>query len=213
MPNRLIHEKALRSHTLAKLSAEAERLFWRLTAIADDQGRFDAYPQTVKADCFPTMVDDIPTKKVAAWLHELGQECCKFYTVDGRLYGYFVKWSEYQRIYGNKPKFPQPAEICGEFPQNPALILTPTPTSTSISISPPTGGTIKKCKRPISEEDKPTEKHLTLGQQIGVNVPAEWAKFKNYCLAHDKRYANFEAAFRNWIVNSEHMKGGVHVVR
>ena len=108
MPNRLIHEKALRSHTLARLSAEAERLFWRLTAIADDQGRFDAYPSTVKADCFPTMVDSVKTKDVIAWLVELSQECCKFYTVDGRQYGYFVKWAEYQRIYGNKPKFPQP---------------------------------------------------------------------------------------------------------
>lgn len=137
MPNRLIHEKALRSHTLARLSAEAERLFWRLTAIADDQGRFDAYPSTVKADCFPTMVDSVKTKDVIAWLVELSQECCKFYTVDGRQYGYFVKWAEYQRIYGNKPKFPQPPADCGSSPQSPALILTPTPTpiTTSTPIS------------------------------------------------------------------------------
>lgn len=140
MPNRIIHEKALRSHTLAKLSAEAERLFWRLTAVADDQGRFDAYPQTVKADCFPTMVDDIPTKKVVAWLTELGTECCRLYTVEGRPYGYFVNWSEYQRIYGNKPKFPQPPVTCGDSPQVPALILTPISTSTTTSTTTSIGG-------------------------------------------------------------------------
>lgn len=71
----------------------------------------------------------------------------------------------------------------------------------------------KKGKRPISDEDGPTEKHFALGQQLGVNVGPEWGKFKNYCLAHDKRYANFEAAFRNWIANAPNMKGVSHAVR
>jgi hypothetical protein len=216
MPNRLIHEKALRSHTLARLSAEAERLFWRLTAIADDQGRFDAYPSTVKAGCFPTMVDSVKTKDVVAWLVELSQECCKLYTVDGRQYGYFVKWAEYQRIYGNKPKFPQPPADCGELPQSPALILTPTPitTSTSISIGPPVGGSRNsKGKRPISDEDKPTEKHFAYGQRLGLDVGPEWGKFVNYCKAHDQRYADFEAAFRNWLANANTFKGGPRAMR
>jgi len=81
------------------------------------------------------------------------------------------------------------------------------------SAPPPIMNGKPKGKRPISDEDKPTEKHFSLGQQLGVNVGPEWGKFKNYCLAHDKRYANFEAAFRNWIVNAPNMNGGKHVVR
>lgn len=233
MANRIIHEKALRSGTLAKLSAEAERLFWRLLVVADDQGRFDAFPSTVKANCFPRLVDEIKTRDVIAWMEELGAECCKFYTAFGCQYGCFVKWSEYQRIYGNRPKFPPPPAECGELPQisadcgevpqisaecgelprNSALILNSISTSTSISICPPNGASPKKGKRAISDEDKPSEKHFAYGQRIGVDVGPEWGKFVNYCKAHDKRYADFDAAFRNWLSNSKNFKGGPHVVR
>lgn len=64
-----------------------------------------------------------------------------------------------------------------------------------------------KGKKAWAEDLKPTEKHLELGKSLSVNVGAEWGKFKNYCLANDKRYANFEAAFRNWLVNSVNMNG------
>ncbi len=66
----------------------------------------------------------------------------------------------------------------------------------------------KRQMRAISEEDAPTSKHFELGKVLKVDVGPEWGKFKNYCLAHDKRYANFEAAFRNWITNAPEMKGG-----
>ena len=68
-------------------------------------------------------------------------------------------------------------------------------------------------KRAIHDDDKPTEKHFVLGKSLGVDVGPEWGKFKNYCLAHDKRYANFEAAFRNWIANAAELKGARHGLR
>lgn len=80
--------------------------------------------------------------------------------------------------------------------------------SSDLSASPPK---IHRGKRQISEEDKPTEKHFTFGMSLGLDVGPEWGKFKNYCLAHDKRYANFEAAFRNWLANAAERR--VHVVR
>lgn len=101
--------------------------------MADDQGRFDAFPSAVKANCFPRLVDEIKTKDVLAWMDELGAECCKYYTVDGGQYGYFVKWPEYQRVYGNNPKFPQPPADCGSSPQNPALILNSSSITTTIT--------------------------------------------------------------------------------
>ena len=62
-------------------------------------------------------------------------------------------------------------------------------------------------KRAITDTDTPTDKHREFAQQLGLNLGPEWGKFKNYCLAHDKRYANFEAAFRNWLANASSMKG------
>ena len=86
----------------------------------------------------------------------------------------------------------------------PTLLLTASPDSDLKS----NGHAEKKRKlRPISEDDKPSEKHLSFGAKLHVAVGPEWGKFKNYCLAHDKRYANFEAAFRNWLANAPEMKG------
>lgn len=65
-----------------------------------------------------------------------------------------------------------------------------------------------KGKRAITDDDRPTDKHLTFAKSLGIDPGPEWGKFKNYCLAHDKRYANFEAAFRNWLANSVTMNGG-----
>jgi hypothetical protein len=71
----------------------------------------------------------------------------------------------------------------------------------------------KRGKRSICDEDKPTEKHFAYGQRLGVDVGPEWGKFVNYCKAHDRRYADFEAAFRNWLSNANTFKGGHHAVR
>lgn len=85
----------------------------------------------------------------------------------------------------------------------------PDPVPSSVSSELKSNGHAKlRGKRPISEEDKPTDKHFEFGRLIGVEVGPEWGKFKNYCLAHDKRYANYEAAFRNWLANAQQMKGG-----
>lgn len=125
MPNRIIRESALTSHSLAKLSDGAERLFWRLTIVADDKGRFDAYGVTVLSKCFPTLANKLSPLKIGKWLAELSRDHVEFYEVNGRQYGQFCKWAEYQRSYGLKSKFPEPPADCGEIPQSPALIRDP----------------------------------------------------------------------------------------
>jgi hypothetical protein len=67
-------------------------------------------------------------------------------------------------------------------------------------------------KREICDADGPTEKHRELARVLKVELGPEWGKFKNYCLAHGKRYANFEAAFRNWLANANDMKGSRHAL-
>jgi hypothetical protein len=100
-----------------------------------------------------------------------------------------------------------PIPSCPSVPDPVLLTSSPNPSS-----NPKSNGSAKlsKGKRAISEDDKPTEKHFSFGASLKLDVGPEWGKFKNYCLAHDKRYANFEAAFRNWLANADNMKGARH---
>jgi len=68
----------------------------------------------------------------------------------------------------------------------------------------------KSVSRAILDSDQPCEKHVKLAEAWQLNLGFEWQKFKHYCLAHDKRYVNFEAAFRNWLANA---KEKLHALR
>lgn len=172
-----------------------------------------------------------------------GDECplVELYQVKGRLYGRFTNWSNHQRDRTKdkeppKPKFPSPDEgtvyppqraaACGDLQQLAALnesesedgnenesvyrptprLAAPAPPRHILDITP-------RGKRAIRDDDAPTDKHRSFALSLGIDVGPEWGKFKNYCLAHDKRYANFEAAFRNWLANAQNMNGGKRVLQ
>ena len=69
-------------------------------------------------------------------------------------------------------------------------------------------GSKSKGKRQINDTDGITEKHRALAKSLNIDIGPAWGAFKNYCLAHDKRYANFEAAFRNWLASPLNQHGG-----
>ena len=71
----------------------------------------------------------------------------------------------------------------------------------------PTIQLVPKGKRAIQDTDGITEKHRAFAATLKIDPGPEWGKFKNYCLANDRRYANFEAAFRNWLARAAEMKG------
>lgn len=118
MPNRYIKESCTTSPTLAALSDAGERLFWRLTTVADDYGRFDANPAVLFGRCVPTL--DWTVCKVEQAFSELciiarGEESplVLIYRVKGRLYGCLTNWKEHQRDRSKdqnppKPKHPGP---------------------------------------------------------------------------------------------------------
>ena len=109
MPNRIIWEKCRTSPTLANISADAERLFWRLMTTADDFGRFEGETDVIRAACFPKQLDQYSHKKVDQFLAELVQEgAVALYTANGRRYGHFLQWGEYQRTRAEKSKYPEP---------------------------------------------------------------------------------------------------------
>jgi hypothetical protein len=70
MPDRFIRESALTSESVAQLSDFAERLFWRLTTVADDFGWFVANPAVIQGRTMP-LVNGITPKKIFAALQEL----------------------------------------------------------------------------------------------------------------------------------------------
>lgn len=119
MPNRIIRESCRTSPSLDKLSAEAERLFWRLTTVADDFGRFESDPRILLAQCFPLGVERFKASQVREWYRELETcELVKTYASTGKQYGYFITWDKYQARRAKNPKYPSPDNLCD-------LMLTP----------------------------------------------------------------------------------------
>lgn len=126
MPDRIIHERACQSPTLDRLSDGAERLFWRLTSKADDQGRFDADARSLLASCFPLRIGRLPARKVECWRSELARVgLVDLYQASDRLYGAFRTWDRWQRKRESRPKRPGPddpgvlrqdAATCGGLP-------------------------------------------------------------------------------------------------
>jgi hypothetical protein len=113
VPNRIIRESSLTSDTLDKLSAEAERLFFRLTIVADDKGRFNADPRVILARCYPLRVGRMKAEQVSRWVQELAKSEAIILYAHGdpaKTYGHFPNWEKYQRVYGLHSKFPAPTE-------------------------------------------------------------------------------------------------------
>jgi len=115
VPDRMIRESCCANRNLTRVSGDAERLYWRLHAVADNAGRFQAEPGLVVAACFPRVIGDpelaarFTMARIHAWLDELaGETLVVLYEVGGERYGYFVNWASEQRLRETKPKYPDP---------------------------------------------------------------------------------------------------------
>lgn len=121
MPTRLIYEKTCDSVTLATLTADEERLFFRLVVKADDYGRFHAHPSILLGSCFPLLLKSITVEEIQVWRDHLAEAgLIEIYADDGREYLQIVTWPTYQRLRGSKPKFPDPTtspSSDGDLPQ------------------------------------------------------------------------------------------------
>ncbi len=86
---------------------------------------------------------------------------------------------------------------------------TPTPTPTPNSFSPgasrrvaPDGAPRKsrrKPEKPLPDDWKPTARHTELALELGVSLPSEAMAFRDHAATHDRRCADWDAAFRNWL--------------
>jgi hypothetical protein len=106
---RSIHYDALKSEKLAAVSAEAERLYWRLSTHCDDEGRAEDSPRLFASYLFP-LHDDVGGPDVDGWLSELDTAgLIVRYEVDGDRFLVVTRWGDYQKP--NRPtasKLPPP---------------------------------------------------------------------------------------------------------
>lgn len=123
MPTRMLWEKVCTSRTLAELTAEEERFFFRLMVKCDDHGRYQADPSILRGHLFARMLDDISAEAVRHWRDRLAEVgLLTVYEVDGEEYLAVTTWPAYQRRRDSKSKYPPPGQTTNvsESPQDAA---------------------------------------------------------------------------------------------
>ena len=109
MPNRILQERICVSETIAELSAEEERFFYRLMVQCDDFGRFDGRASVIRAKCFALQLDRVADEHVAAWLARLVEVGLVItYVVEGRQFLRVTTWARYQQTRAKRSKYPNP---------------------------------------------------------------------------------------------------------
>ena len=108
---RSIHPDACESRTLASLSPEAERTFWRLLPHTDDYGRGRFDPVVLRNKLYTASVD-IDEEQVASDLKEL--HACGLivvYSNGTKCFYHVTSWEEFQKPkYKADSKFPAPTD-------------------------------------------------------------------------------------------------------
>lgn len=114
MPTRYLKESITTSDTLAGLSAEGERFFYRLLVKVDDFGVYDARLAVLRAHCFSVMLDLVSEQDIARWLNELEQVgLARVYTVDGRPYVQILTMTKHNKPRADNSKYPSPPDAAG----------------------------------------------------------------------------------------------------
>lgn len=57
----------------------------------------------------------------------------------------------------------------------------------------------RKPSTPLPEDWKPNAKHAEFAAANGIDLSSQAFRFRNWAMAKDQRYADWDAAFRNWL--------------
>ena len=120
LPYRTIKESICSSDSLASVSAEAERLWWRLVVRADDFGCYEARTNVIIGTCLTSMMDNITTDQVHRWLRELAsgdKPMIELYEAHGKPYLHLVNWDDHQQRRAKNPKYPLPPSLASRCKQ------------------------------------------------------------------------------------------------
>ncbi|MFI7104112.1 hypothetical protein ACIBK8_32800 [Streptomyces sp. NPDC050161] len=96
---RTIKPEAFESESLAECSVTAERTFFGLLTLADDNGRFRDHPAIIAGRLWALRAEHTPAH-VARDLDELAAAklICRYTGCDGRAYLHIVTWERHQKI-------------------------------------------------------------------------------------------------------------------
>lgn len=111
MPNRIIRESGRWSQSLAALSSDAERSWWRLNTVFDDFGRYYGSVDALYSAAYPVPARGITLGEFRRSLDELAAvDCIRFFDFAGKRYVYVPAWLKHQQCRSKKSKFPQPPD-------------------------------------------------------------------------------------------------------
>ncbi len=112
-----------------RLSAEAERHWYRLLLLADDHGCLEATPAIVRGKCYALQLDKVSDSDIAIWQNDLGTaKILGYWIYEMRIYGVFLTFDKHNTRYSvteegkttrhrrKTPKPPDAKELCQSLP-------------------------------------------------------------------------------------------------
>jgi hypothetical protein len=90
---------------------------------------------------------------------------------------------------------------------NPSVNPSPTATATTTS-NKLEGHGRKRPARALPDSWTPNERHRSKAKELSLNLDSEAERFRNHAQANDRKQANWDAAFNNWLLKSKDFGGG-----
>ena len=214
IPNRILKESVTTSENLSTLTAEAERLFYRLMTQSDDFGLMYANPKIVRSKCFPLTADKITEETMRAWLAELEKaELVEFYESGGKQYLRYINWDKHQSRRAQHPKYPLPEtgeSICMQMQAEEPHTPEPIPAEPDKPKVPK-----PKIEKPKAEKKPPEKNEVAPAVFITAEEMEKLAtthgtdgrnwmikRLSDYKISNGKTYKNDYAAIGAWVVDA-----------
>lgn len=213
---RTIKPEFPKSETIGRLSRDARLLFIQLWTEADDEGRARASSRMLASLLYP--YDDDARDLMEGWLRELEREgCIRRYIAENAQYLEIINWQKHQKIdRPSKSRLPPPTLLLAS-PREHSRALDADLGPRTLDLgpkeenppNPPSGGKRAKravsAKRSLPEDFGLTEERKQCGRDRGWNdarTTSEFVRFTDSALAHNRTYANWDAAWRNWTTSN-----------
>lgn len=203
MPMRMLKATICESRKVNALSAEEERLFYRLLVQVDDYGRMDGRPAILRARCFPLKLNEVTDKDVSGWLQGLtAVGLVTEYVVDGSPLLCLPAFSRHQRLRAKRSQYPPPDGVTDSCPQDadtrrPEEKRSRREVEENLGAAPPA----RRTRLPLDFTLTPLRREYARSKGL-LAVEPEFEKFTNYHRAKGSTMLDWEAAWRTWVGNA-----------
>jgi hypothetical protein len=194
---------------IVELSRDARLLFIGLWNFACDNGHVDDKPRQIKMRIFPGDDDT----QVDAWLEELVAQD-RITRADGVIT--INRFSHHQKPHKrwwstcDLPWCTLPDDAPPQGRNGCATVATPESNGGATADGDGEGDgdsdgeatTRRKPARPLPRDWQPNAKHVAYADEHNIDLHAQATRFRTDAEAKDKRYANWNAAFTNWLTKA-----------